>query len=213
MAKRPPKSSAGRAGTAKKTNKKAKPRKRKARPVVVFPTAPVRLPLPPKNALALYQRGMTALQQHKYGKASEAFTSLLERFPDELALLDRARLYLELCRRSLETSAPGPQTAEEKLTAATAALNEGDNTRAESLSKSVLADAPESDMALYLLATVEMRREKTDTALAYLADAVAISAEAGAQALHDTDFAPLRDNEAFRKLTRPPAPSGGRGSR
>ena len=206
MAKRQPKSRAGRANTAKKA--KSPVRKRKTK-VVVFPKEPVpqRPPGPSQGALNVYQRGMEALQQHKHQKALEAFTKVLEEFPEEQALLDRARIYRELCRRALEADLAEPQTAEEKVTAATAALNEDDDGRAELLAKGALRDAPSNDLALYLLATVEIRRGKAESALAYLTDAVAISSEAGSQAAQDAEFASLRDNEAFRKLTRPPASS------
>jgi tetratricopeptide (TPR) repeat protein len=158
-------------------------------------------PGPPREALDAYERGMSALQKHDYAEAAEAFTALTGQFPAEQALLDRARVYLELCRRALDGQAPEPETAEEKLTAATAALNDEDEARAESLSRSVLADDARNDMALYLLAAVEVRRGMAAEAVAYLAEAIAISPDAGAQARQDPDFVALHDNAAFRELT------------
>ncbi len=145
---------------------------------------------------------MLALQRHEYDEALAVFTGLLERFPGERALADRARVYVALCQRELAARAAVPRTNEERVTAATAALNNGEDGQAERLVRMVLAENPEHDVALYLLASVEVRRGKTDAALRYLSQAVAVSPEAGAQARHDPDFETLRGTESVRGVDR-----------
>lgn len=147
---------------------------------------------------------MAALQRHRYADAAERFRQLMAQFPTERGLLDRARVYIDLAEREIRRKPAEPQTVEERLTAATAALNNGDDARAESLARSVLASDPEQDLALYLIATVEARRGKLEAALSYLGQAVAVSPEVRAQAKHDADFEPLRHLDAFRELTDPP---------
>jgi tetratricopeptide (TPR) repeat protein len=197
------------------TKKSKSSAKRKGTRAVASPekTVPPQPAGPRPEALDVYQRGLAALQRHGYAEATEAFTALMGQFPNEQGLLDRARVYLEVCRRSLDGQAPDPQTAEERLTAATAALNNGDESRAESLSMSVLADNPADDLALYLLATIDIRRGMTDAAMTHLAEAIAVDPEAASQARQDADFKPLHGDEAFQELTRPPAPTGGRRAR
>ena len=147
---------------------------------------------------------MQALQTHAYRDAGNAFRALVDRYPSERALLDRSRVYLELCERELRRQPAAPNTIEEQLTAATAALNNGDEADAERLARVVLADDPQQDLALYLLAVIEARRGSADTALSFLEKAVEISPEAGAQARFDGDFESLRESETFRRLTEPP---------
>ena len=147
---------------------------------------------------------MQALQTHAYRDAADAFRALVDRYPSERALLDRSRVYLELCERELRRQPAAPNTIEEHLTAATAALNNGDEADAERLARVVLADDPQQDLALYLLAVIEARRGSADTALSFLEKAVEISPEAGAQARFDGDFELLRESEIFRRLTEPP---------
>jgi len=149
---------------------------------------------------------MVALQRHDYAGAAAVFQELLAGFPRERALLDRARVYLGICARELLSRPPTPQTVEERLTAATAALNNDDDAGAERLARLVLADHPEHDLALYLLAAVQARRGLTEAALQYLAQAIAVSPEAGAQARHDADFEMLRGTPVFTELTEPPHP-------
>lgn len=182
---------------------------RQPRPSAAPEPAPVRSAGPPAEATAKLERGMVLLQQHDYAAAATVFRTLLEAYPRENALLDRARVYLDLCERELLTRPAPLRTAEERLTAATAALNSGDDARAERLVREVLASDPENDLALYLLAAVETRRGMADLALQYLSQAVAISPEAGLQARHDADFELLRGTELFEELTSP-ASSGDR---
>ena len=185
-------------------------RSRQARPVrtavVQAPAAAVKPALlgPAPEAMVLFQQGMEALQRHAYPHAADAFRALVLRFDSERALLDRARVYLDLCDREMRKRPAGPRTIEEKLTAATAALNDNDATRAEQLAKSVLSEDPRQDLALYLLAAVEARRGASAAALVRLREAITLSPEAGAQARFDADFESLHDEDAFWKLTEPP---------
>jgi len=157
---------------------------------------------------------MEALQRHAYSDAAPAFQAVIMGFSGERALVDRARVYLEICERESRRRPPAPKTIEERLTAATAALNNADDARAEELARSVLGDDPKHDLALYLLAALYARRGDRAGALDLLAKVIALSPEACAQARSDDDFSAMRDDEAFRKLTDPPiGPSGPRRSR
>ena len=157
--------------------------------------------------MSLFREAMEALQRHDYDFAARQFNAILSAHPGERALLERVRVYLGLCERALRERPAEPNTLEERLTAATAALNNGDADRAERLAREVLAEDPRHDLALYLLAAIETRRGDYENALSYLGQAIAISPEARAQARHEADFEPLRDLEAFRELTELP-PSG-----
>ena len=203
----------------KTTRTDRKPDRRDRQPAgsAPVPSAPVvRLERPPQvpgpapEAVRIFQKGMEALQRHLYDQAAETFRSLLSGgFPSERPLLDRARVYLELCDRELRKSPPEPKTTEERLTAATAALNNADDARAERLARSVLAEDARHELALYLLASVEARRGAHDAALASLGRAIAVSPEVGAQARTDPDFESLRQLPAFHELTEPPPGSTG----
>ena len=178
------------------------------------PVAPVaEFPVPSAEAVSVFQNAMQLLQRHRYSDAAGEFRALLDRFPREAALRERSQVYLALCDRELKRQPAAPRTIEERLTAATAALNDDDEAGAESLAKSGLADAPQHDLALYLLAAVEARRGANDAALRLLIRAAAVSPEIRAQARHDADFEDLHDLDAFRQLIDPPQSSGPRAGR
>jgi tetratricopeptide (TPR) repeat protein len=156
----------------------------------------------------LFERAMEAMQRHRYADAAAEFRRLLEQFPLERALLDRARLYRDLCEREVHRQPAAPRTVEERLTAATAALNIDDDRRAEALVRSVLDEQPDADLALYLMAAIQARRGAEEEALRLLGRAVEVSPEARAQARYDPDFERLRDLDRFRALTDAPAGTG-----
>jgi thioredoxin-like negative regulator of GroEL len=162
---------------------------------------------PSIRGLDVFQRAMEALQRHSYEEASRYFHELLDGLSDERAVLDRSRVYLTLCQRELRSRAQTPRTLEERLTAATAALNNDDDVRAEELVAAVLEAAPRHELALYLMAVVQARRGADDHALSFLGRAIASSPEVRAQARHDADFRKLHGREAFRQLIELPSPT------
>src|SRR5688572_7867990 len=77
------------------------------------------------EAVALYEQGVAALQAHEYSRASSVLRSVLSRYPAEKAVHERVRLYLNICDRHMAPRAASPSTPEERVFAATLALNAG----------------------------------------------------------------------------------------
>jgi tetratricopeptide (TPR) repeat protein len=180
-----------------------------ARSVVSAVVTPALPPMPPPprpsaEAVVTFEKAMEALQRHHYADAATTFRVLLDRFPAERTLLDRARVYLDLCDRELRRQPSAPRTLEERLIEATAALNNGDDDRAETLARTVVADSPDQDLALYLLAAVQARRGDQTAAIELLSKAIEASPDIRAQAIHDADFESLRALDAFRLLLQSP---------
>src|SRR3954470_9936022 len=120
--------------TRKRTARKSvtvtpKPRVAANRPAAV-PAAEPSAPAPRKpgfyEAVAIYARGVQALQRHDFTGAAGFFRTVLERYPDERELLERARLYLRVCERETSRQPATPKTPAELVYAATVALNSGD---------------------------------------------------------------------------------------
>jgi len=161
-------------------------------------------PPPASEAVSMFQRGMEAMQRHAYADAARAFQAILMGFPGERTLVERTRVYLALCERELNRRPVAPKTIEERLTSATAALNNGNDAEAAELARSVLGDDPKHDLALYLLAVVHARRGEAAAAVDWLAQAMDVSPDVRAQARHDVDFQSLRELESFRQLLDSP---------
>ena len=101
----------------------------------------------------MYERGVQALQRHDFQAAAEFFRTVIERYPEERELLERARLYLRVCER--ETAARAADAArppQERVYAATVALNSGDHAGALDHLQRALGEDPDSDHAHYIMA-------------------------------------------------------------
>src|SRR5215207_9289893 len=77
------------------------------------------------EAVALYEEGVAALQSHEFYRASSVLRSVLSRYPEERELHERVRLYLNVCDRHTAPQTATPSTPEERVFAATLAVNVG----------------------------------------------------------------------------------------
>lgn len=159
-------------------------------------------------ALREFELAMASMQRHDYASARAQFQLLLSSFPAERALLERVRVFIALCEREMRKAPSEPTTVEERVTLATAALNNGDDRAAERLASEVLRSLPEHDLALYILAAVQSRRGDSQAAIEFLRHAVQVSPDISAQARHDSDFAGLRSLPDFQQLLDPPPVNG-----
>ena len=187
-----------------KSGSRARPRPQSAQPA----------PQPPQRrttyveAVALYERGLEALQRHDFGGAAKLFESVLRQYPEEKELHERVRLYLNICERQATPKEAAPQTPQERLYAATLAINGGRYDQALANLRLVRDEDPDNDHALYMLAVAHAQRNEPAEAVAHLERAIAINPENRGLARNDPDLEPLRDDDAFRAaLEAPPPPA------
>jgi tetratricopeptide (TPR) repeat protein len=157
------------------------------------------------EAVALYERGVQALQRHNYPGAAENFRLVLERYPDERELVERVRLFLRVCDRGMSNQPATPPTPEERVIAATVSLNSGDHGTALDHLNRALDEDPESDHAHYIMAVALSMRGRPDTALDHLRQAIALNPENRSLARQDPDLDGLRNHESFRSVLDTPA--------
>lgn len=155
------------------------------------------------DAVSAYERGIAALQRRDYQAAADAFRDLMARFPDERELQERAQVYLRVCERELAAAAT-PRTAEERLVAATVALNAGDHARTLALLDEVLREDPKSDLAEYMAAVVYCAKGDPDAAVGRLRRAIELNPENRNLARQDADLETLHEHEGFKRLVEVP---------
>ena len=183
-------------------------RRTPARPATAEDSAPAAPAQKPTyhEAVAMYERGLQALQRRDFAAAAAALRSVIDRYPDERELLERARLYLKVCERELEPKEPAPKTANEWVYAATVSLNAGDEAAAvQHLQRALAADASH-DHAHYMMAVASMRRSDPDSALDHLRHAVTLNPENRSLARQDPDLDALRYAPGFRAALDAPLP-------
>ncbi len=157
------------------------------------------------EAVALYERGLEALQRHDYRKASDLFESVLRQYPEERELHERVRLYLNICHRHEAPRESAPKTVDERLYAATLAINGGQYDQAIAHLRLVRDEDPDNDHALYMLAVAHAQRGEPAEAVAHLERAIALNPENRGLARTDPDLEPLRGDDAFRMALETPS--------
>jgi tetratricopeptide (TPR) repeat protein len=184
---------------------------RKAAAVAVRPAPPAPEPAPPPapivakkpayyEAIAIYETGVRALQKHDFASAAEQFRTVIQRYPDERELLERARLYLRVCERETANRPAGPRTPDERVYAATVALNAGDPDTAVAHLRQALGDAPHHDHGHYIMAVALCEKGDNEGALDHLRHAVELNPDNRSNARQDPDLAAVRALDAFREI-------------
>lgn len=183
--KAPPKIAAKRKATPART------RRRSARaPVVKIREAYAK-------AVTLYEKGLKALQRKNYDGAATAFRTLLEDFPEERELHDRARLYLNVCERETGPKVKVPKSVNERILAATLALNRRDVDQALVLLRRTASSHPKHDHIQYMLALAHALRDDVETAAEHLERAIALNPGNRLQAKQEPDFDSIRRTQPF----------------
>jgi len=151
------------------------------------------------EALAIYETGVRGMQRHDFASAAVHLRDVIQKYPEERELGERARLFLQVCEReTARRPPPPPQTASESVYAATLALNAGNAVAALEHLKKALEQAPNSDHAHYIMAVALSERGELDRAMVHLRQAIALNPDNRSTALQDPDLNTLRHLDEFR---------------
>ena len=180
--------------------KAARP-KRAAAPKAARPkraAAPVtRLRADYAKAVRLYEKGLRALQRKQFTPAAAAFREVMKQFPSEQELHERASLYLNICAREAGPKKKLPRTLNEKILAATVALNQRDPAEAISLLEKASSSHQSDDRLHYMLALAHALRQDEITAADHLVKAIALNPDNRIHAGEEPDFDSIRQTPAF----------------
>jgi tetratricopeptide (TPR) repeat protein len=173
---------------------------------VTRPRPPRPGPAPPQprsphlDAIERYEQGVRALQAREYPQAAEILQSVIDRYPDEKELHERARLYLNVVQRQTVPPDPTPKSRDERLYAATLAINRGAYDDALAMLRPLAEEAPDVDHVHYMLAVVHAQRGELTVAASSLQRAVELNPENRVLAAQDGDLDPLRRDPLFRAV-------------
>jgi tetratricopeptide (TPR) repeat protein len=191
--------------TAKRAVPSAADRTKVKAPVGAKDPAPPPPPPAPRKpafyeALAIYETGVRALQRHDFQTGADNFRNVIQRYPEERELVERARLYLQVCERETARRPPAPENPSDSVFAATVALNAGDAEGAVAHLGRALERTPESDHAHYIMAVALTEKGDATSALRHLRQAITLNPDNRPNALRDPDLQSLRELSAFRDL-------------
>jgi tetratricopeptide (TPR) repeat protein len=201
---------------AAKLSKKTSPRKSIQSKPAATPRATGRKPrlsaAPPERtphleAMEAYERGLAALQQRKYGEAATLLQAVIDAYPDEKELHERVHVYLTVCRRQALPLDATPETFEERLYAATLAINAGAYDDGLARLEALAGESPDHDHVQFMLAVVHALRGDPAKAWPPLGRAIDLNPENRFLARQDADLESLRREPEFRQLVDRPQPA------
>ena len=162
----------------------------------------------PNAALESFEKGLRALGKKDYERAGEIFQELIDSYPDERDLLERARAYRAVCERTLSESRRSPfkpKTFDEMVQYGVFLHNRGEYEEALKFLRQAAEIHPRNEHVLYCMAATAARAGDSATALKSLRQAVTAGPSNRAQARQDPDFDGLREDEEFLSILYPQA--------
>ena len=155
------------------------------------------------RALRVYAAGVTAVQKRKFSIAAKALNEIVDDYPEERELLERARLYLAVCDRELKPVVSEPTSLDERIYAATVSLNGGAVKAAIEHLKAVASEKPTDANVHYMLAVAHALSGDADKSVTPLERAITRNPDNRLLARQEPDFENIRENDRFRDLTAP----------
>jgi len=154
------------------------------------------------QALANYEAGLRALQEHKFEKAKAQFEKVLAGPSREL--IDRANVHLNTCNQHLErTTTQQFKSVEEHYDYAVSLMNLGDYVSAREHIEKLLKQSPKADFVIYGLAALDCLTGHVEDSLKHLDEALRLNASLRFQARNDSDFHNLAEDPRFTELLYP----------
>ena len=155
------------------------------------------------KALKELERGLQALHKQSYGEAAGHFQAIVDGYPQEKELVDRAQAYVRVCRAQMAGSDASQRKPESYYYLGVMRANEADYDQAIEMLDRALQHDPRDEKAHYVMASTRALKGERDLALKHLQEAIALNAQNRFYAMNDPDFESIRDEEPFENLVYP----------
>ena len=155
---------------------------------------------PSAVALKSFEQAVKVFNRRQYTEARTLFENMVARYPQELEILARVQVYLQVCLQRLASATSAPETASSLYDQGVFALNKGDLKAARSLFERALQLNPRDPHLFYSMAVTLLQSGLIEECLAHLDQCIQLQPRFRSQALNDSDFTELRENRQFLAL-------------
>jgi predicted Zn-dependent protease len=152
-----------------------------------------------------YGKALEQFQKKHYREAETALTELIQKYPDEIELKERADIYLKICR-DRSRRARSAASAEDCYLEGVMRLNEKRYPEAIALFEKALAkDDPAPDRIYYVIACAHAEAGDVGKAVDNLKKAIELNEDDRKFALYSSSFADIKDHPLFQSIATPPS--------
>ena len=155
------------------------------------------------QAIARYEAALELVHQGKYLKAREAFVSMLDSAPPDVAASIRS--FINACLLQISKGTTTFASHEERYDYAISLLNEGLYEDARQQFEIILKENKSATYVFYGMAVLASMTGAGDICLEHLAEAIKHDAQHRIQARADSDFQDMADDPRFTELLYPEA--------
>jgi len=155
-----------------------------------------------EKALSLYNQGIKEFRKEDYDKALSSFESLLEKYPEEHELIDRAKVYMSICKRGKKQEVISPKNISDFLFFAQMKINQSDFDGAIKLLEKALELKREEARVYYLMATAYVQNGQKEEGLEALKKAIQKDKTVAIIAQNEPDFEPIWVDKRFKVLVK-----------
>ena len=153
------------------------------------------------QAVQNYETALRAMQEHKFEKAKGLLEKIIA--GAQTALIDRARVHLNLCNQQLAGASTSFKTHEEHFDYAVSLMNSGQFDQSRGHMEKILKQNAKADFAYYGMAVVDCLTGQVESSLKNLGEAIRLNPQNRFQARNDSDFQNMADDPRFTELLYP----------
>jgi len=153
------------------------------------------------QAVQNYETALRAMQEHKLEKAKALLEKIIA--GAQMALIDRARVHLNLCNQQLAGVSTSFKTHEEHFDYAVSLMNSGQFDQSRGHMEKILKQNAKADFAYYGMAVVDCLTGQVESSLKNLSEAIRLNPQNRFQARNDSDFQNMADDPRFTELLYP----------
>lgn len=155
-----------------------------------------------QKALSLYSQAIKDFRKGDYEKAAAGFENLIEKYPEEYELADRARVYLTICKRGPRKESISLKTVDDYLFYSQMRVNQSDYDGALKLLEKALEFRKEEAKIYFLMATAYILKGQPEESLEALKKAIQKDKSMAILAQNEPDFQPLWEDKRFKVLVK-----------
>jgi len=153
-----------------------------------------------QKALVSYGKAMKAFHKGDYKRAYESLKMFLNKYNLEKELVDRARIYLEICKGRQKKETMPLKTLDDYYQYSVYKINQGEYEESIKLLKKALEKNPKDGKIYYLIASAFCLFGKTKECAENLSKAIEIDDFFKILAQNESDFEELREDNEFRQI-------------
>lgn len=155
-----------------------------------------------QKALTAYNQAMKVFRKSDYEKAAEILKTFSEKYVFEKELVDRAQIYLTICKERQKKEKVLLKTFDDYYQYSVYKVNQGEYKEALELLEKARQMKPKEGKIFYLMADAYCLMGNKKECLEQLKNAIRIDKYFSILAQNESDFEGLREDKKFNLITR-----------